>query len=102
METFDLVVVGTGSAGTAAAQRCRLAGWSVAIVIREPFGGTCALRGCAPKKIFAGAAELVDLGRSRVAIGQTEVEAKHIVIATGTKPAPQHIEGEELLATSAG
>jgi glutathione reductase (NADPH) len=55
---YDLVVVGTGVTA-AVASRCREAGWSVAVVDRQPFGGTCALRGCVPKKILVGAAEAV-------------------------------------------
>jgi glutathione reductase (NADPH) len=58
--SFDVVVLGTGSAGSTAAQRCRAAGRSVAIVDRRPFGGTCALRGCDPKKVLVGVAQLVD------------------------------------------
>jgi glutathione reductase (NADPH) len=57
---FDLVVIGTGSAASAVAYRCRAAGWSVAIVDSRPFGGTCALRGCDPKKVLVGAAEFTD------------------------------------------
>lgn len=61
--SFDLVVVGTGAAGSTVAHRCAAAGWDVAIVDSRPFGGTCALRGCDPKKILVGAAEVV--ARSR-------------------------------------
>lgn len=60
---FDLVVVGTGSAAAAVAFRCRKAGWTIAIVDSRPFGGTCALRGCDPKKVLVGAAEIVDRAR---------------------------------------
>jgi glutathione reductase (NADPH) len=56
---FDLVVIGTGAGGSGAAYRCRRAGWQVAIVDDLPFGGTCALRGCDPKKVLVGGAELV-------------------------------------------
>ncbi len=42
---FDLVVIGTGAAGTTVAYECRSAGWEVAIIDSRPFGGTCALRG---------------------------------------------------------
>jgi glutathione reductase (NADPH) len=59
---YDLVVVGTGIT-SAVATRCREAGWSVAVVDRRPFGGTCALRGCVPKKILVGAAEAVQSAR---------------------------------------
>ncbi len=57
---FGLVVIGTGSAASAVAHECRSAGWEVAIVDSRPFGGTCALRGCDPKKVLVGAAEVVD------------------------------------------
>jgi glutathione reductase (NADPH) len=60
-ESFDLVVVGTGSAGSPATSRCREAGWRVAVVDDQPYGGTCELRGCTPKKVLVGVAELVDL-----------------------------------------
>lgn len=57
---FDLIAIGTGSAASTVASRCRAAGWKVAIVDSRPFGGTCALRGCDPKKVLVGAAEVID------------------------------------------
>ena len=60
---FDLVVIGTGAAGSAVAYRCRRAGWTVAIIDSRPFGGTCALRGCDPKKVLVGGAEAIDWTR---------------------------------------
>ncbi len=49
-QSFDLLVIGTGSAASTIATRCLGPGWSVAVVDELPFGGTCALRGCDPKK----------------------------------------------------
>lgn len=46
MQSLDLVVLGTGEAGSTAATRCRATGWQVAIV---DYGGTCGLRGFDPK-----------------------------------------------------
>ena len=60
---FDVIAIGTGSAASAVASRCREAGWQVAIMDSRPFGGTCALRGCDPKKVLVGAAEAVDWTR---------------------------------------
>src|SRR5258708_8175967 len=57
---FELVVIGTGTAASAVAYRCCSAGWQVAVIDSRPFGGTCALRGCDPKKVLVGAAEAVD------------------------------------------
>lgn len=57
---YDLISIGTGSAGATAAGMCKNAGWSVAIIDSLPFGGTCALRGCDPKKVLVGAVEIID------------------------------------------
>ncbi|HJU15808.1 MAG TPA: FAD-dependent oxidoreductase [Stellaceae bacterium] len=62
-KSYDLVVIGTGTAASVAAGRCRSAGWRVAVIDHLPFGGTCALRGCDPKKVLVGAAEAVDHNR---------------------------------------
>src|SRR5216683_555130 len=56
----DLLVLGTGAAAQSVAFPCREAGWSVVVVDSDPFGGTCQLRGCDPKKVLVGVAELVD------------------------------------------
>src|ERR1700722_10627846 len=60
MRTFDVVVIGTGSAASTVAIHCREAGWQVAIVDSRPFGGTCSLRGCDPKKVLLAAAAALD------------------------------------------
>ncbi|GAA3720707.1 NAD(P)/FAD-dependent oxidoreductase [Salinicoccus jeotgali] len=57
---FDLVVVGTGPAASSTAMKCREAGWEVAMIDSRPYGGTCPLRGCDPKKVLVGAAEMID------------------------------------------
>src|SRR5688572_24366840 len=60
MTARDLVVIGTGSAASTVATACAESGWSVAIVDSRPYGGTCQLRGCDPKKVLVGAAHVVD------------------------------------------
>ena len=65
---YDLVVIGTGIA-SGVASRCREAGWTVAVVDSRPFGGTCALRGCVPKKILVSAAEAVHAARDMNGLG---------------------------------
>jgi glutathione reductase (NADPH) len=152
---FDLVAIGTGSAASAVASRCRDAGWRVAIVDSRPFGGTCALRGCDPKKVLVGAAEATDRARrmsgkgirseqlridweqlmhfkrtftepvpqsrekgflkagieafhgrahfirpNSVQVGESVLEARYVVIATGQRPADLGISGSEHLTTS--
>lgn len=58
--TFDLVIIGTGTAASTTASECSSAGLSVAIIDSLPFGGTCALRGCDPKKVLVEAAKIID------------------------------------------
>ncbi len=58
-DSFDLVVLGTGAGGSAPASKCRAAGWRVAVVDDQPYGGTCAVRGCDPKKVLVGAADVL-------------------------------------------
>ncbi len=47
---FDVVVIGGGSAGYAAANAAQSAGARVGIVDKGPLGGLCILRGCMPTK----------------------------------------------------
>lgn len=56
---YDVIVIGTGVAGSDVAWHCREAGMRVAITDHQTYGGTCALRGCVPKRVLAGAAEVV-------------------------------------------
>ena len=60
---YDLIVIGAGMAGVTAANKCAAAGWRVAIGVALPYGGTCALRGCDPKKILRRGAEIIDSAR---------------------------------------
>ena len=154
-QRYDLVVIGTGTAASAVAPRCRKVGRTVAIIDSRPFGGTCALRGCDPKKVLVGAAEalqwghrlngrgiqsggariawadlmafkrtftepvpegqeqwLRDLGidtfhgpatfvdRTVVHVGDDDLKASQVVIASGAMPATLGIPGEEHLITS--
>ena len=152
---FDLVVIGTGSAASGVAARCRQAAWSVAVIDELPFGGTCALRGCDPKKVLVGSAEAIEwgrrlagkgvrqdglridwaelmrfkrsmiaevperkeegflkagievfhgqarfTGRTTLDVAGQRLEGKRVLIASGAKPVPLGIAGEELLTTS--
>lgn len=49
---YDLVVIGAGSGGLAAAKRAASHGARVAIVEGDRVGGTCVIRGCVPKKLL--------------------------------------------------
>ena len=51
-DCFDLIVLGAGSGGLAAAKRAAAHGARVAIVEGDRVGGTCVIRGCVPKKLL--------------------------------------------------
>lgn len=56
---YDVIVIGTGVAGSDIALSCSKAGLRVAITDHRPYGGTCALHGCVPKWVLTGAADAV-------------------------------------------
>lgn len=60
---FNIIVIGTGVAASTVAWECHSAGWKTAVIDSRPFGGTCALRGCDPKKVLVSVAELIDWAR---------------------------------------
>ena len=59
-DQFDLVVIGAGTGALGVARACAQGGWKVAIVDCLPYGGTCALRGCDPKKMLVAVTEAID------------------------------------------
>ena len=59
-ESFDVVILGGGNAGYAAAFRAVALGLNVAMVEKDKVGGTCLHRGCIPTKALLHAAELTD------------------------------------------
>lgn len=91
---FDLVIIGSGTAAMVAAFRVCAAGWSVAIVDQEPFGGTCALRGCDPKKMLVAGTEVVDGARRMQGdgvVGQVSIDWRELIKfkRTFTDPIPE-------------
>ena len=60
---FDAIVIGTGQAGPSLAARLARAGWRVAIVERNRFGGTCVNTGCMPTKTLVASAYAAHLAR---------------------------------------
>lgn len=153
---YDLVVIGAGTAAMTAAMRVRAEGKQVAVIDFRPFGGTCALRGCDPKKMLIGGAHALDhvrrmhekgvggevrilwpelmafkrtftdpvpqkmeqryqdkeidtfhgkarfTGPNTLQVGDTVLEAKHILLASGAEPVKLNIPGEEYLIDNEG
>ncbi len=152
---FDLIVLGTGPAGSTVAKQAAKDGHRVAIVESQQFGGTCALRGCNPKKVYVNAGALVDqvksadgklvvdcgtgiawpdllqfkeefttpiprkskrsfedqgmatfagvskfVGPTEISVGDTNLSADRILVATGAKPRPLPIANHQWITTS--
>jgi len=150
----DILIIGSGPAGSSVAYQCAEAGKSV-IVVDRLFGGTCALRGCTPKKAmetitstFWQANEMAKAGfpptnqfvdwhllashkshftalvpsktkskfenakiktltglakfedQNTIKVGNKTVRAEQIVIASGARPRPLDIEGEQHIITN--
>lgn len=68
----DAIVVGSGTSAYFAASGLKEGGLDVAIVDERPYGGTCALRGCQPKKYLVCNAEAVAMARHLVGRGIVE------------------------------
>ena len=97
--TCDLVIIGTGTAASTTASECSSAGLSVAIIDSLPFGGTCALRGCDPKKVLVEAAKIIDSNQRHENKGIIGSQGVHIKWAdlirfkrTFTDPFPKSTE----------
>ena len=154
MISYDLIVIGSGTAAQVAVAKVRAAGWSVAVIDHRPFGGTCALRGCDPKKMLVSGEEAIDaarrmaghgvegalaidwpalmafkrtftdpipakqehryaelgvdafqglahfVGPDTIEVDGRTLQARHVLIATGARPVPLGIPGEEQVSTS--
>ncbi|ASK61026.1 pyridine nucleotide-disulfide oxidoreductase [Virgibacillus phasianinus] len=96
-QNFDLIVIGTGPGGASVASKCASAGWSVVIVDERDYGGTCPLRGCDPKKVLVGAAELIDHNKRMQGNGihaNSEIDWTELIKfkETFTQPVPESME----------
>jgi len=59
---YDQIVIGSSTAAQVVSHRMAATGWKLAVINHRPFGGTCALRGCDPKKVLlTGAEDVINL-----------------------------------------
>jgi glutathione reductase (NADPH) len=77
--------------------RCRAADRKAAVVDSRPFGGTCGLRGCDPKKVLVGAAEIIDRRRrmeGKGVVGEVRIDWPELIRFkhTFTDPFPRQRE----------
>jgi pyruvate/2-oxoglutarate dehydrogenase complex dihydrolipoamide dehydrogenase (E3) component len=72
----DIIIIGGGSAGYAAARTARDAEADVAIVDQGPLGGLCILRGCMPTKTILRSSDIMSLMRRAAEFGLRPVEAQ--------------------------
>lgn len=154
MKKYDVFIIGSGMAGMTIANKCASKGLSVGITDELPYGGTCALRGCDPKKVIIGATEVRDFAKrlkgkgidtipdinwndimafkqtfvdempkkiekgykkngidtyhnsatfideNTLRVGEDNIQADKIVIASGSKPKVLDFEGGQLAQTS--
>ncbi|HEU5268581.1 MAG TPA: FAD-dependent oxidoreductase, partial [Jatrophihabitans sp.] len=68
-QNFDVVILGGGSGGYAAALRSAELGKSVALIEKDKVGGTCLHRGCIPTKALLHAGEIADGARESAQFG---------------------------------
>lgn len=63
IDEFDVFVIGSGIAGQTVAEACVASGLTVAMADNREFGGTCANRGCDPKKVLLAGTEILEMAR---------------------------------------
>lgn len=74
--SHDVIVIGGGSAGYAAARTARDAGANVAVIDHGPLGGLCILRGCMPTKTILRSSEVMALMKRAGEFGLAPVTVK--------------------------
>lgn len=91
-ESFDLVVLGGGSGGYAAALRAAELGKQVALIEKDKLGGTCLHKGCIPTKALLHSAEVVETVKNAGSYGVT-ASFDHVDLAGANKHKNSVVEG---------
>lgn len=74
--THDVIIIGGGSAGYAAARTARAEGADVGIIDHGPLGGLCILRGCMPTKTMLRSSDVMSLMNRAAEFGLHPVSAR--------------------------
>ena len=69
VQQFDLIIVGAGSGN--AIPGPDHAGWTIAIIEKDKFGGTCLNRGCIPSKMLIHTADVAETIHTAAPFGIT-------------------------------
>jgi len=81
--TFDLIIVGGGSAGFAAANRANETGLKAALINSGPIGGTCVNMGCVPTKFLLNVGDFLHRARNPVfdgvSIGDVQLDFERVM-----------------------
>lgn len=75
MDKYDVVVIGSGPGGAAAAYALKAGGKRVALIEDDLWGGTCPNRGCDPKKMLVSGMEVVERNNQMIGKGFSRIES---------------------------
>ncbi|MBP2833174.1 NAD(P)/FAD-dependent oxidoreductase [Aquimarina sp. U1-2] len=73
IKEFDVFIIGSGVAGQTVAEQCVKNELTVAIADKRAYGGTCANRGCDPKKVILGSTEIIKQAKDLLGKGITKL-----------------------------
>jgi len=92
MQSYDAIIIGTGQAGPALADRLAGAGKTVAVVERKYFGGTCVNTGCIPTKTLVASAYAAHMARRASDFG-VKIPCEIIVDMKAVKARKDYVSG---------
>jgi pyruvate/2-oxoglutarate dehydrogenase complex dihydrolipoamide dehydrogenase (E3) component len=92
MQHYDAIIIGTGQAGPALAQRLVDTGRTVAVIERKFFGGTCVNTGCIPTKTLVASAYAAHMARRAADFG-VKIPCEILVDMKAVKARKDYVSG---------
>src|SRR6516165_5267142 len=92
MQRYDAIIIGTGQAGPALAQRLVDTERTVAVIERKSFGGTCVNTGCIPTKTLVASAYAAHMARRAADFG-VRIPCEITVDMKAVKARKDHVSG---------